>query len=327
MNEIFVLVEHRQGILRDITFELFSCGRKIAAQVGTKMTGVLLVSDTGKFVDSLKSQVDRLLVMDHEVFKNFNAEVYQIALSDLLQKENPWLTLIGHTAAGMDLGPSLAAQLNIAFATDCCDIKLDSGRLKVFRTMYDGKLSARVLLHQSPSYLITLRSGCFPAEESNLKAVLDQWEPSIKSQPEYRKFITYIEAAIGEVDITKADIVIGIGRGIKGQTNVAMIEDFAKAVGGVLACSRPIVDAGWLPKDRQVGSSGKTVKPKLYIALGISGAFQHLVGMKNSDTIIAVNKDANAPIFNEADYGIVEDLFKVVPVLKNKILELKQAKA
>jgi electron transfer flavoprotein alpha subunit len=157
--------------------------------------------------------------------------------------------------------------------------------------------------------------------------MMERWiqkiDAPVTNQPDYKKFIEYIEAAVGDVDITKADVLVGVGRGIKEQANLAMIEEFAEVVGGVVACSRPIVDANWLPKDRQVGSSGKTVKPKLYIAVGISGAFQHIAGMKNADTIIAINKDPNAPIFNEADYGIVDDLFKVVPALKNKIMEMK----
>jgi electron transfer flavoprotein alpha subunit len=172
--------------------------------------------------------------------------------------------------------------------------------------------------------MLTLRSGLCPAQEGNLEAEIQRIESPITSQPDYKKFIEYIEAAIGDVDITKADVIIGVGRGIKEQANVAIVEELAKAIGGVVACSRPIVDANWLPKDRQVGSSGKTVKPKLYIAVGISGAFQHIAGMKNSGTIIAINKDPNAPIFNDADYGIVDDLFKVVPALKNKIAELKK---
>ena len=139
----------------------------------------------------------------------------------------------------------------------------------------------------------------------------------------YRKFVDYVEAAVGDIDITQADIVIGVGRGIKEKENLAVVEALAESLGGVLACSRPVVDAGWLPKDRQVGSSGKTVKPKLYIAVGISGAFQHVAGMKAAETIVAINKDGNAPIFGEADYGIVGDLFKVIPALKEKINELK----
>jgi electron transfer flavoprotein alpha subunit len=296
-NEIFALVEHRQGVIRDITYELLACGRKLAEKQNTKLTAVLLGYSTEQLVEKLKTQAHRLLVIDNEIYKEFNSETYQITLSEIIKKQNPVLTLIGHTAFGMDLCPALASQMNIPFTTDCLDVEIADNKFKVIRQMFDGKLDARVLLRENPSYMITLRIGCFPAEEISF-----------------------------EVDITKADIVVSVGRGIKEQSNLPVIEDFVGAIGGVLACSRPVVDAGWLPKDRQVGSSGKTVKPKLYIALGISGAFQHIVGMKSADTIIAVNKDPNAPIFNEADYGIVDDLFKVIPAFKNKIVELKQAK-
>jgi electron transfer flavoprotein alpha subunit len=326
MAEIFALVEHRQGTIRDITFELLACGRKLAEARNTTLTAVLFGSDTGSMVDLIKTMAHRVLVVDNPVYKDFNAEIYQITLHDLIKKHAPVLTLIGHTAYGYDLCAPLAIQLDCPFTTDCLEITFAGDHLKVVRQMYDGKLNARVTLCSHSSYIVSVRSGCFPPRESALDAQIETVDAPIAAQPEHRKFLEFIEVVAGEIDITKADIVISIGRGIKDQANIALAEDFAGAIGGVVACSRPIVDAGWLPKDRQVGSSGKTVKPKLYIALGISGAFQHVVGMKSADTIIAVNKDANAPIFNEADYGIVDDLFKVVPALKNKIVELKQTK-
>lgn len=326
MSEIFALVEHRQGSLRDITYELMSCGRKIAEAANTKLTAVILGHGTESIVQAVKNQAHHLLVADSEVFKDFNAELYQNALSEIVKQQEPRLLLIGHSAFGMDLGPSLAVQAQMPFSTDCLDVEIVDKKIKVTRQMYDGKLNAKVLLHESPGHMITLRSGCFPPEQGGLEGTVEKIDLAVSGQPDYRKFIEYIEAAVGDVDITKSDILVSIGRGVKEQANIPMIEEFASAIGGVVSCSRPVVDAGWLAKDRQVGSSGKTVKPKLYIALGISGAFQHIVGMKSADTIIAVNKDPNAPIFNEADYGIVDDLFKVIPVLKNKIIEVKQAK-
>ena len=326
MNDIFALVEHRQGIIRDMTYELLSCGRKLAEKENTKLTAVILGHNTDDLVQTLKSQAHRLLVVDNDVFKDFNSEVYQNALSEIIKQQNPALTLISHSAFGMDLCPALATQLGVPFTTDCLDIEFVEQKLKVTRQIYDGKLNAKVQLRDNPGYMITLRSGRFPAGEGNLDGAVEKFDTPVSTQPDYRKFIEYIEAAVGEVDITKSDILVSVGRGIKDQANLSIIEDFASAIGGVVACSRPVVDAGWMAKDRQVGSSGKTVKPKLYIALGISGAFQHIVGMKGADTIIVVNKDPNAPIFSEADYGIVDDLFKVVPVLKTKILEVKLAK-
>ncbi len=324
MKEILALVEHRQGALKDVTYEMLGFGSQFAQKVNGRLTAVVLADNPERYAQNLKSYCHRLLMAESPLFKEFNAETYQIVLAEVMKRENPFLTLIGHTTFGMDLAPALAAQLGVPFTTDCIGVELIENRLKITRQMYSGKLDAHVHLRDSNSYLLTLRSGSFPSQPSNLNAEMQKIPVSIANEPQYRKFVEYIEAAIGDVDITKANVVVGIGRGIKEQANIPVIEDFAKTIGGVLACSRPIIDAGWLPKDRQVGSSGKTVKPKLYIALGISGAFQHVAGMKNSDVIIAINKDPNAPIFNDADYGVVDDLFKVIPVLKNKILEIKK---
>lgn len=323
MADILALVEHRQGAVRDVTFELLTCGRKMAATLNAKLTGVVLGHETDDLVARVRNHAHRIIVVDDKVFKDFNAETYQHALVKIIEREHPYLSLFANTAFGIDLCPALATQMGYPFTTDCIAVEIVDGQVRATRQVYDGKLDAQVRLTEADSYMLTMRSGACPAEASDLAAEVERMEPPLASQPEYRKFIEYIEAAIGDVDITKADVIVGVGRGIREQTNMPMIEELAKALGGVVACSRPIVDANWLTKDRQVGSSGKTVKPKLYIAIGISGAFQHIAGMKSSDTIIAINKDPNAPIFNEADYGIVDDLFKVVPVLKNKILELK----
>jgi electron transfer flavoprotein alpha subunit len=317
------LVEHRQDSIRDISYEALTLGRKLAVQNNCKLTAVLLGEEVGSKADTLKPWADRVLVADHETFKNFNAETYQIALAALLEQEKPRLMIIGHSMCGADLAPALATELAIPFSTDCLNAEIAGENLKIVRQIYDGKLNARLTIRNSSMHLITLRSGSCPAESSDLNGIVEKFEPKA-IEPDYRRFIEYIEAVVGDVDITRSDVLVGIGRGIKEQANIAMIEDFAKTINGVVACTRPVVDAGWLPKDRQIGSSGKTVKPKLYIALGISGAFQHIAGMKGADTVIAVNKDPNAPIFNEADYGIVDDLFKIVPVLKNKIAELKK---
>ncbi len=323
MGEIFALVEHRQGVIRDITFELLACGRDLASKTGGSLTAVLLGDRPDAFVDGLKSQADRLMVIDSPVFKEFNSASYQLALSEILSREKPLVTLMGHTAFGMDLCPSLAPSLGLPFTTDCLSLDVADGKVTATRQMYDGKLNAEVSLREAPSYLFTLRMGCFPASDPGLDAEIANVESPVAAEPDYRKFIDYIEPVLGDVDITKSDIIVGVGRGVKDKDNIAMVEKFAEALGGVVGCTRPVVDSEWLPKERQVGSSGQTVKPKLYIALGISGAFQHVAGMKGAETIIAVNKDPNAPIFAEADYGIVDDMFKIIPVLQEKILELK----
>lgn len=325
MSQIFVLVEHRRGEIRDITFEMLSLGRQLAQKNGTSLTAVLLADHTEKFTGRLKNYVDTILCIDEEKAKNFNSAVYQKILASLLRHKKPLLTLIGHTAFGLDLAPSLSAEVGLPLATDCIGLDLENKILSAERQMFGGKVNARISLNRESGYIATIQQGAFQPEENQSDAKIEKIAFSLNGDISYRRFIEYIEAAIGDVDITQSDVVIAVGRGIKEQENLAMVEDLAGSMGGVLACSRPIVDAGWLPKARQVGSSGKTVNPKLYIAIGISGSSQHLTGMKGAKTIVAINKDPNAPIFNVADYGIVDDLLKVVPVLKEKILEVKNA--
>lgn len=323
MSNVCALIEHRRGELRDISHELLTLGRELAAKLNGELTAILLGHNVNKFAEALRSEAHRVIVVEDKKLENFNAEAYQIVLSKILKDEKPFITLIGHTAFGIDLAPALATELNLPLATDCIGLEIVDNNVVVTRQMYDGKLNAKVTLAGREGVLISVRLAAFPPEEGNLSGKITVMESLLTEEPDYRKFVEYVEAAIGEVDITQAEIIIAVGRGIKEKENMKVVEELAQSLGGVVGCSRPIVDAGWLPKDRQVGSSGKTVKPKLYIAVGISGSFQHVTGMKGSDTIVAVNKDPNAPIFNEADYGIVADLFKVIPVLKDKIAELK----
>lgn len=323
MKEIFVLAEHRQGEMRDVTYELLSGGASLASKIDARLTAILLGSSVNPFIENLKSWANRVLVVEDEKLKDFNAEAYQKVLVSLIKEHQPVLTLIPQSGFGVDLAPSVAVELDFPITTDCYEIDVEDGSFKVSRQMYGGKVNAKVGFIDAPGYVITVRASSFPVEETELTAEVIKVDCPLTEEIAYRKFINYVEAAVGEVDITQADIVIGVGRGIKEKENLSLVEDLAKAMGGVMACSRPVVDAGWLPKDRQVGSSGKTIKPKLYVALGISGAFQHVSGMKGAETIVAVNKDCNAPIFGVADYGVVGDLFKVVPALKEKIEDLK----
>jgi electron transfer flavoprotein alpha subunit len=221
----------------------------------------------------------------------------------------------------MDLAPRLAAHLNIPLSTACIDLKLDSGKLASVRQMYDGKVNADIAFPGAESYMVTVRPGAFSSEDPELTGEIKEMPVDAKD-PEKVKFVEYIEAALEGVDITQADILVSVGNGIGDKKNIPLVEELAAALGGRLSCSRPIVDKKWLPKPHQVGSSGKTVKPKIYLAIGISGSFQHLMGIKGG-TIIAINKDPKAPIFRVADYGIVGDLFQVVPVLQEKAKALK----
>ena len=319
MKEILVLVEHRRGEIRDVTFEMLSKGRELAGEMGAELTSALLGYDVGSFAEELSKWADRVLVVEDEKLKDFNAEAYQRVLATLLSKRQPALTLIAHSSFGTDLAPSLAAELGLPLATDCIDLRVEDGELIAVRQMYGGKVNAEVSFRQAPQRMVTVRQGAFPIEEGQRAGQIVAFPSPLTEEIDIKRFIEYVEAAPGEVDITQADIIVAVGRGIKERENLSLIEELAEALGGVVACSRPIVDAGWLPSDRQVGQSGKTVKPKLYMAIGISGAFQHIIGMKGSDTIVAINKDPNAPIFHVADYGIVGDLFDVVPELIKRL--------
>jgi electron transfer flavoprotein alpha subunit len=326
LKELLVLAEHRQGDLRDITFEMLTKGRELSQALNADLTVLLLGHNVKGIAKKLTDRAKRVLVVDDERLRNFNAEGYQRVLSHLLSERKPLLTLVGHTAFGVDLAPSLAAELDIPLATDCINLGFEGEKLVVFRQVYEGKVNVRASLRKSESYIVTLRPATFEIEEVKPldgEIVEIPSPPSLSDDMSYKRFIEYYQPPAGDVDITAADIIVAVGRGIRDVENIPVAEKLAKAFGGVLACSRPIVDKGWLPSDRQVGASGKTVKPKLYLAVGISGQFQHISGMRSSDLIIAINKDSKAPIFRTADYGVVEDLFKVVPALTDRILEEK----
>ncbi len=326
MTELFVLAEHRQGEIRDITFEMLTKGRKLAEKTDADLTAVLLGHNVEEHAKRLSDHARNVLLIEDVKLDNFNSETYQRTLSHLMKQRKPALTLIGHTSFGVELAPSLATELNIPLATDCIDVDFKGEELAVIRQVYGGKVNVRARLRKSESYIVTVRPATFEAQGAQaLGGNIVKIESPLSEDIEYKKFIEYVEPAAGAVDITAADVLVAVGRGIKDAENMSMVKELAEQLGGAVACSRPIVDKEWLPTDRQVGTSGKTVKPKLYIAIGISGAFQHVTGMKNSDLIIAINKDPKAPIFRVADYGVVDDLFKVVPVLKEQILEAKSS--
>jgi len=327
MKEIFVLTEHRQQQIRDITFEMLTKGMELAGKTNTELTAVLLGKDVKSHAKTLSEHAKRVLLVEDPRLENFNSEAYQRVLSNLIGERKPSLTLIGHTSFGVDLAPSLAVSLDAPLATDCIDLELENETLTVTRQMYGGKVNVKAVLRKAESYIATIRQATFPVKkEAPMNGEIVEVPSPLSEEITKKRFIEYVPPPPGGVDITAAEILVGVGRGIKDVSNLPIVEELTTTLGGTLACSRPIVDKGWLPNDRQVGSSGKTVKPKLYIALGISGAFQHVLGMKNSDLVIAVNKDPKAPIFGAADYGVVEDLFKIVPPLKTKLQELKEQK-
>lgn len=323
MSCIMVLAEARQGNLRDITFEMLAKANELANQMNLKVNVLCLGKNNESIAKNLSAYAHEVTSIDDELLANFNSEIYRKTIGKIAQEHKPSLFFIGHTAFGVDLAPSLAQELNLPLITDCIEINREDSKIIATRQMYSGKLNARVLFKEQPG-MMTIRAGTFKPVELKLTGnIVTKPMPEEFKTGHASNFLGYEEVPTTGIDITKADILIAIGRGIKEQKNMPVVEDFAKTIGGELACTRPVIDAGWLPKDRQVGSSGKTVKPKLYIALGISGAFQHISGMKSAQTIVAVNKDQNAPIFSVAHYGIVGDLLKIVPILKDKIKELK----
>jgi len=329
MTQIFVLAEHRQGIIRDITYEMLTKAREIAEKANAELTAVILGKDVKEKAKTLTEYAKNVLAVEDSKLENFNSDAYQKVLSNLITEHKPLLTLIGHTSYGIELAPRLATALNIPLATDLIDLTFESDTFTITRQMYGGKVNAKATLRKSESYMATVRQAAFTTQKPQppLNGQIIEKPSPLTEEITTKRFIQYVLPPPGGVDITAAEKLVGIGRGIKDQTNIPIVEELAKTLGAVLTCSRPIIDKGWLPSDRQVGSSGKTVKPKLYIAVGISGAFQHILGMKSSDLIIAINKDPKAPIFSFADYGIVEDLFKIVPSLKSKINEVRTQKA
>jgi len=324
MSEIFILVEHRQGKIRDITYEMFGLGEILADQEGTSFTAVLLGHDMKSFAEDLSMRTSKVLVVEDENLKNFNSIPYQKVLSSLLSKYQPLLFLMGHTAVGMDLAPSLSVEMDFPLATDCIGLSFEDGQLKAIRSIYGGKVNAAVSLRKSKGYLATIRPGVFsPKMPSEKKGGIVMESSPLQGTIDIKKFIEYIEAPVTGEDITQAEILVSVGQGIGGPEPIPMFEELARNLGGTVSCSRPVVDRNWLPKERQVGISGKTVKPKIYLAIGISGAFQHVTAMQGSETIIAINKDPRAPIFSVADYGIVDDFQNVIPILKEKIKEMR----
>lgn len=319
MDEILVLAEHRGGELRDITFEMLSAANRLGSEHGLTTAALLLGNEVSPLAEGLKQACDRVLIMEDPELAHYNADQYLVVTETVIRERNPLLTLIGHTALGIDLAPALATRLSLPLVSDCVEFTVEGKGLGALRQIYGGKINAQLTMKPSDQYLISVRPGSFGAEaqqgkSGELQAISAPAWTNLKG----RRFLGYVEAELDDIDIAAADVLVSIGRGIGKPENIPLAQEFADAIGATMSCSRPVADEQWLPKSRQVGTSGKTVRPKVYIALGISGAYQHQVGMKNSDTIIAVNKDQLAPIFTIAHYGIVDDLLKVLPVLKEK---------
>lgn len=325
MSELFVIVEHRLGEIRDITFEMLWKAGELAETLSSNLTAILIGHEVNSIAEKISDRADKIIIFDDEGLKNFNADIYKEILAGLIEESKPTLTLIGNTSWGMELAPCLSIRAGLPLATDCIDIISKNGNLIAQRQMYSGKIFANVSFAESDGCILTIRSGVFPTDRiGDRQAQIAQKDFALKDITVKKDFIEFVETAAGDVDITQAELLISVGRGIGEEDNITIVKELAEALNGILSCSRPIVDKNWLPKYLQVGTSGKSVTPKVYIAVGISGAFQHLAGISGAGTVIAINKDPKAPIFRTADYGIVDDLFKIVPALKEKALEAKK---
>jgi len=318
-HDVFVIAEHLEGKLSDVTFEMLGKARNLA--LGGRSVAVLL----GHEVNGLAGQLgaaDQVLYLEDAGLRDFIPERAEQALKALLLDEKPALTMIANTSMGMDLAAALSATLDWPLIAYCSDVHAEGGKIVATSQIYGGKIAVEAL-SEGASTLVSVLAGVFPASEGHADkpaSIQTIFGAANKGRVRF-KGLTVPEA--GDVDITREALLVSVGRGIGTKDNIEMVEELAESLGAVLSASRPIIDSGWLPKQRQVGKSGLTVKPKLYIAVGISGAPEHLQGMKDAELIIAINSDASAPIFEVADYGIVGDLFDIVPALSERLTEIR----
>ncbi|HEX2344414.1 MAG TPA: electron transfer flavoprotein subunit alpha/FixB family protein [Vicinamibacterales bacterium] len=319
---IVVVAEQREGKLNRATWETLAAAQQAGGPITVVVPGALVAGIAGELA---AADVKEILALESPALEPYTPDGYVAALAGSIGELAPALVLLPHTYQTRDFAPALAARLERAIVTDCVAIKGDGSSRTYVRPMFQGKLSADVAAEGPAPHLVTIQIGAYRADAAKrgasaapVRTVAAKVDAAaIRQKPE-----APFKEAKQAVDLSQAERIVAVGRGIKGQEHIALAEKLAKALGAEVAASRPICDSGWLPMDRQIGSSGQTVAPKLYFALGISGAIQHVVGMKGSRTIAAVNKDAEAPIFEVADYGIVGDLFEVVPAM---IAELEKS--
>ena len=309
-NDIFVIAEHMDGDLAEISYEMMGKAKEIAAAFGGQAVAVVLGS--GIVADGFASDVT--MFIDNPTLSQFNPEAYGKVIEALVKEKSPRLVMFGWTATGMDLAAWLSARLGkpcVAYARDVC---IENNSLVVNSQVYGGKMMAEVA-PEGDMAIVACVAGSFPADMGRGSTSATKIDSPVSLDGLKTKFIEAIRPAGGDVDITAQDKLVSIGRGIGGKENIELAEELAKALGATVSASRPVVDAGWLPRTRQVGKSGLKVKPKLYLMLGISGAPEHLEGMKSAELIIAVNTDKKAPIFNVAHYGATADLFEVAEAM------------
>ena len=316
---ILVITEQRDGQWNKTGFETLVAAQQIAAEVKGHLAAMVIGKGVATLAGELAaSKLDEVLLVEHDLLAAYTPDGYTIALQQTIAQAKPDLVLLPHTYQVRDFAPKLAASLGKGMIGDCIGYRQENGKLIFVRQMFQGKTVADVVFEGAAPWFATFQAGAFRADlvaQGASKAPVISISVDLKPEQIRTKPLEIFREAKQAVDLTQAPILVSIGRGIKAPENIPLAEKLAKLLGGEISASRPICDEGWLPMDRQIGSSGQTVTPKLYLALGISGAIQHVVGMKGSRTIAAINKDQNAPIFEVADYGIVGDLFEIVPAL------------
>jgi electron transfer flavoprotein alpha subunit len=326
--KILVVTEQRQGKWNNTSFETLVAAQQIAAATAGTITAAVVGKNVTTLAEELATKnVAEVLAVENELLQNYTPDGYCIALKQIVESTKPDLVLFPHTYQVRDFAPKLAAMLGRGMVGDCVGFRREGEKLIFVRQMFQGKTAADVSFVGATPWFASFQSGAFRADmleaHASGKAPVNTAKVELKAEDIRTKPLELFKEAKASVDLTQAPLIVAIGRGIKAPENIAQAEAVAKALGGEIAASRPICDEGWLPMERQIGSSGQTVTPKLYLALGISGAIQHVVGMKGSRTIVAVNKDQNAPIFEIADYGIVGDIFEIMPALTEELQKAK----
>lgn len=313
MSGVLAVLEQRDGALHKLSLECLAAAQQFAQDLHVPVFAVVL----GDAAPELSGyNIGKLHALKHPLLENYTPDAYTVALRQLIEQHQPRLVLFPHTYQVRDYAPKLATAMNRVLVSDCIGHRVDGESLVLIRQLFQGKINAEVRFEGEPPYFASVQAGAFRADSLVAgSASVEVMEPKIDASQVRTKPLELFRDADRAVDLGAAEVIVSVGRGIREEENIAVVKELAAALGAELAASRPICDAGWLPMERQVGSSGQTVAPKLYIAVGISGAIQHLVGMKGARTIVAINKDEEAPIFEVADYGIVGDLFQVVPAM------------
>jgi len=313
MSGVLAVLEQRDGKLHKMSLEALAAAQQFGAELGLPVFAAVL----GFEVPALAGyKLDKVHVLEHELLRDYTPDGYSIALRELIGRHQPKIVIFPHTYQVRDFAPKLATAMGRALVSDVVGHRVDNGNLVLVRQLFQGKINADVRFEGDAPYFASIQAGAFRADKLEAgSAPVEKMTPQLSAGQIRTKPLELFRESARAVDLSAAEIIVSVGRGIREAENIPVVQKLADALGAELAASRPICDNGWLPMERQVGSSGQTVAPKLYVAVGISGAIQHLVGMKGAKTIVAINKDPEAPIFEVADYGIVGDLFQVVPAI------------